>query len=290
MFRDVTHWAMEGFRPMVRALRGPASVDPYGRDNVGYLRYLQNRRETGVRKNPDGHVRFFLKTNVKLAAMWTDIARHRRDAFYHYLLARTKFYDEVFLNAISDGVRQIFIVGAGTDTRAYRFNHERLRHHVSIFETDLDPWISERSVLARRMTPYQQIHRSRLDLARDRLPTWANEVNFDPKEKTLLMAEGVTPYLPSHAVHALLGFMTEYSPAGSWLAYDFKRLNVKGTAFGEQTTFRLPSDIDGIKSFHKGFELVVENMFLSENLGEKYLGYDAPKYTEDVVLIATVQR
>lgn len=289
MYSALKNWAVAGLRPMVRALRGAAPPDPHGRDYVGYLRYLQNRRETGVRKNPDTHVGFLLRRNVRASAIWADLARYRGDAFYHYLLARTRFYDEVFLNALSAGVQQILILGAGTDTRAYRLGNTPTLQQVRVFETDLEPWISERSALSGRIKSRHQIHRSSLDLAKDDLSGWVTKAKFAPSQLTLLLAEGVTPYLRSDAVDILLDFMSKHARAGSWLAYDFKRLDVNGKPSGEQSNFGLPSDVHQIKRYHDRFQLAVERFFLSEELGERYLDYDAPKYREDGVVIATMQ-
>ncbi|MEJ2041373.1 MAG: SAM-dependent methyltransferase [Desulfosarcinaceae bacterium] len=50
------------------------------------------------------------------------------------ILARTRFIDDCLEQAISEGIRQLVILGAGYDTRALRF--DALRQGMMVFEAD----------------------------------------------------------------------------------------------------------------------------------------------------------
>ena len=53
---------------------------------------------------------------------------------YEYVIARTKYIDEVFERAVSDGIEQILIFGAGFDSRSIRLLPPG--SHVKVFEVD----------------------------------------------------------------------------------------------------------------------------------------------------------
>lgn len=54
---------------------------------------------------------------------------------YEYVLARTAFFDNVFLDALKENIPQIVVLGAGYDTRAYRF--QKLNNTTKIIELDI---------------------------------------------------------------------------------------------------------------------------------------------------------
>ena len=53
---------------------------------------------------------------------------------YKYVIARTKYIDAVFKEALAEKFDQILLFGAGFDTRALRFQTEA--QHTRIFELD----------------------------------------------------------------------------------------------------------------------------------------------------------
>jgi methyltransferase (TIGR00027 family) len=77
------------------------------------------------------HFRFFLKfrkirtnTKEKLDAAFPGIAE--------YIIARTVYFDSLFVTALNDRTTQIVLLGAGYDSRAYRF--AKLIHGTKIFD------------------------------------------------------------------------------------------------------------------------------------------------------------
>ena len=53
---------------------------------------------------------------------------------YEYVIARTKYIDAIFRQALSDQFSQILLFGAGFDTRALRFQDEA--QNTMIYELD----------------------------------------------------------------------------------------------------------------------------------------------------------
>jgi len=54
---------------------------------------------------------------------------------YEYMLPRTAYFDSIFIDALNKNIPQIVLLGAGYDTRAYRF--AKLNNTTKIFELDI---------------------------------------------------------------------------------------------------------------------------------------------------------
>src|SRR5262245_33925534 len=106
---------------------------------VAELRYIQSIHESPDRQGPDNLVGQFLSPVRRWRCNWLSrarIASLQADPFYYYLLARTRYYDDVFLAAIAQNVRYIINIGCGTDTRAHRFKNVLMEKQVRIVECD----------------------------------------------------------------------------------------------------------------------------------------------------------
>src|SRR4051794_17738665 len=68
---------------------------------------------------------------VHILRRWP-FASYGQSATFSFLAARTCFFDDAVRDAIRDGARQVVIVGAGFDTRAYRLQQPG----VQFFEVD----------------------------------------------------------------------------------------------------------------------------------------------------------
>jgi methyltransferase (TIGR00027 family) len=215
-----------------------------------------------------------------------DIERYRANPFYHYLLARTRMFDRVFQDAITDRTRQVVFIGVGTDTRTVRFADAIAANGVTVVESDVEPWISHRAQLARRAWPNVAALRMALDLEGTELRNWAETADIDRNAKTLFLAEGVTPYVGADAIGSLLQFVSTYPP-GSSVVYDFQRekssrMSIRGDAL------RMPPSTAAVSAFHRRFGLGTRDVLWSDTLQESYLGYVPPEFDEDVITVATV--
>ena len=106
---------------------------------VGQLRYIQALCEPADSRNPDALVGAFLSPAQRLACRVRGalfLRRLRADPFYHYLVARTRWYDQLFLDAVRDSVSCIVNIGCGSDTRAYRFAHLLEPKGITVLECD----------------------------------------------------------------------------------------------------------------------------------------------------------
>src|SRR5260370_39779411 len=108
--------------------------------NVGQLRYIQALCEPADSRNPDALVGALLSPAQRLAGRVRGalfLRRLRANPFYHYLVARTRYYDQLFLDAVGDSVACIVNIGCGADTRAYRF--ARLLEAEALTGLECDP-------------------------------------------------------------------------------------------------------------------------------------------------------
>ncbi|MBF6065499.1 class I SAM-dependent methyltransferase [Nocardia terpenica] len=131
---------------------------------------------------------------------------------------RSKFYDDFFLDAAADGVRQAVILAAGLDARAYRLSWPT---GTVVFELD-QPKVLEfkQTVLDEHgAVPTADRRALAVDL-RDDWPAALLAAGFDPAAPTAWSAEGLLPYLPGAAQDLLFERIERLSAPGSRLATD----------------------------------------------------------------------
>lgn len=142
---------------------------------------------------------------------------------YEYVIARTKYFDNIFTEAIKQDIAQIVFLGAGLDSRPYRFNH--LLKNTMIFEVD-GPATQEykRLHLKSDINSYKNIQYVSADFENgDLFPKLINQ-GYKPADKTLFLWEGVTFYLSGDAVLRMLNDIRENSAHGSKVCFDFQSM------------------------------------------------------------------
>ncbi len=143
-----------------------------------------------------------------------DFGRH----FISFQGARTKYFDAYFARAAAAGVRQVVILAAGLDSRAYRLPWP---DGTVIFELDQPKVLDfKRDVLAELGDAPRA---DRREVAVDLRDDWAAalaEAGFDPAAPTAWIAEGLLIYLPATAQGQLFEGIDALSSAGSWAAVE----------------------------------------------------------------------
>jgi methyltransferase (TIGR00027 family) len=135
------------------------------------------------------------------------------------IAVRTRFFDDFFLNAARDGIRQSVILAAGLDVRAYRLAwppgsvvYEVDQPKVVEFKTATMDGLGAAPTADRRTVA--------VDL-RDDWPEALRRSGFDPSQPTSWSAEGLLMYLPPDAQDRLFDNITELSAPGSKLATEY---------------------------------------------------------------------
>ena len=136
------------------------------------------------------------------------------------MLIRTKFIDEQVEAAIRDGAKQVVILGAGFDTRAYRFRE--LLHDVKVFEVDsvATQTYKRRRVESALGTPPPNLTYVTIDFNHDNLRDVLARAGFDWQTKALFIWEGVSMYVAEPGVRETLGAISKAAP-GSRLVMDY---------------------------------------------------------------------
>ena len=136
-------------------------------------------------------------------------------------LCRHRCIDEHLLAALPD-VEQVMILGAGYDSRAYRFATEIGARPV--FEVDLPPLSRRKAAIVaahQDVFGHASIHRVEIDFRTQTLPDQLAGSGFVRGAPTFVAWEGVSPYLDRAALEATLEALAGVCGTGSTLAMDF---------------------------------------------------------------------
>ena len=142
-------------------------------------------------------------------------------AAYFMINARTHFIDAALRRALADGATQVVILGAGYDSRAYRFR--QAFPQVRFFEVDL-PATSERK--RERLAEVfgavpDYVRYAPIDFDTQKLEDVLPPLGYDPKQRTFFIMEGVTMYVVEAGNGATLEFIRKHSAPGSRLVFDY---------------------------------------------------------------------
>lgn len=140
------------------------------------------------------------------------------EPFIDFQGSRTKYFDTYFQSAAAAGVRQIVLLAAGLDSRAYRLDWPA---GTTIYELD-QPQVLEfkREVLAGiGDEPKAERREIAVDL-RDDWQTALTDAGFDPTQPSAWIAEGLLIYLPATAQDQLFAGIDALAAPGSWVAVE----------------------------------------------------------------------
>ena len=192
------------------------------------LRALSNYENSGKVKTNDFLAEAFLPED-RIAVlsdrnMREDLKKQIPKGLYEYVIARTNYFDNVFIEGLKNKINQIVILGAGYDSRSYRFN--KLIGQTRIFELDSRPTQEHKiSVLERnKISVHENIAFIAMDFEADDFSETLRKNNFDESLKTLFIWEGVTFYLTEKTVVSMMKTMRDISGGGSELVFDFQTI------------------------------------------------------------------
>ena len=140
---------------------------------------------------------------------------------YEYVIARTKYIDAVFRQALSDRFSQVLIFGSGFDTRALRFQEEA--RQAKIFE--LDAPATQEAKLAqyqkRGLIIPPNVVFVPIDFDRESLPLKLDQAGFKRNEKSFFILEGVLEYLQPQSVDQTFRTIRDFAGAGSEIVFNY---------------------------------------------------------------------
>jgi methyltransferase (TIGR00027 family) len=135
------------------------------------------------------------------------------------MAVRTRFFDDFFLNAARDGIRQAVILASGLDSRAYRLPWP---DGTVVYEIDQPQVIGAKTAAMAKIgaSPTAELRTVAVDL-RDDWPAALRSAGLDASQPTAWSAEGLLVYLPPDAQDRLFDNITAVSAPGSQLATEY---------------------------------------------------------------------
>jgi len=257
---------------------------------MGQLRYIQSQYEIAGYRNPDTAVGKLLSIRQRLACLLRGtlfLSRLRANPFYHYILARTRYYDEIFLSAAQNSATCIINIGCGSDTRAYRFSSVLKTHAVSVVECDQPQAIRIKQDIVRRHWTTDHVRFLPLDLNDEGWSGFSELLDGQCGGPVLVMMEGVSPYVESRSFEAFLRMLAAKLHPRSTVAYDIKIHGVVeefGRSERTRIPFRLPGDRGQIAGFHERLGFRLRHMETSADLTLRLAKGPSPLFQEDCLL------
>ena len=189
---------------------------------IAVMRVVESEKPADARICYDPYARHFVPAwmyHVLGFFIKSGYAEWRGPGVNGFLAARDRFIDDVLQNFLAEGLQQLVILGAGYDSRAYRFDLGK----VKTFEVDHPA--TQQDKLAKVRTVFGKVPDHvcyvPIDFNTQTLEKQLLKCGYDPRLKTFFIWQGVTMYLNSEAVDATLNFVVKHSGPGSAIVFDY---------------------------------------------------------------------
>lgn len=224
--------------------------------------------------------RLAFRNRWSLRSAYKQLARQSIEAVYGEVVARTRYIDELLRRDIADGVEQVVVLGAGLDSRAYRFDR---RGEVRFYEVDRP---ATQAVKVSRIgkaigKPPGGVIYVPVDFEEDELESQLIRAGYNAEKKTLFIVEGVIMYLTPDTVNNMFASIARNTGPGSSVVFNYVfRSAIAGAPrfedagkqrellnrWGEPFLFGM--DMEDIKGFVAGHDLQeIENLSPPELAG-----------------------
>lgn len=191
---------------MTRAISSLERDPHYKSDDHLALRLMPNHFRVLLRI--PGFGRVFIRL---VAAKW----------LYEYIIARTKYIDTAFQEALANHFDQILIFGAGFDTRALRLQNGK--EATRIFELDV-PTTQQAKIeqyRKRGLSIPSHLTFIPIDFNKESLPAKLEQAGFVKQKKSLFVLEGLLMYLQTEAVQETFRTIRDLAGEGSEVVFDY---------------------------------------------------------------------
>jgi methyltransferase (TIGR00027 family) len=201
-----------------------------------------------------------------------------------YVLTRHRYFDDVVEEAVEGGARQLVLVGAGYDSRAFR---QKALSKARVFEVDHPDTQARKKEIVRRLfgelppnVDYVALNATQGDLRR--LP----DLGFDRRVRAVFVLEGFIWYMPPDVARAILRALVEISTPGSQVVFDYILPSVVdgscvlegAQAHRKYCARRGEPILSGIEPDQLGTYLRENGLSLLEDVGHEHL---KARYTAD---------
>jgi methyltransferase (TIGR00027 family) len=137
-----------------------------------------------------------------------------------FLMARERYIDDLLQKCLDEGLEQLVILGAGYDSRPYRFD---LPGRVKVFEIDHPVTQADKLAKVRKIFGRipEHVRYVSVDFNTQTLSDCLLASGYDPGLISLFIWQGVTMYLTPAGIDSTLEFIVKNAAAGSVVVFDY---------------------------------------------------------------------
>lgn len=244
-------------------------------------------------KGPDSIAKVFIPFLPKVLFLkcrpLRNLAVHRiaPRGSYEYVSARTRLFDEVFGRAIDEVFPQIVLLGAGFDTRAWRFAERNRGTRVFELDSPVTQRMKRKLLEQKGVSCPREITFVPIDFEEEDIAVALGKAGYRADMKSLFLLEGVIMYLSAEAVSDTFRFMRENAGSGSLIVFDYILASVlrrENSLYGEnsihKTVFktgeewRFGIEAGKIEAFMAEHDLRLSGHYTPAELQKKYFTND----------------
>ncbi|HEX8014576.1 MAG TPA: SAM-dependent methyltransferase [Flavobacterium sp.] len=187
---------------------------------MALFRALETKRNSNDKLFSDEYAIHFLEAKLRFASRiskYAIIRKYISNTIQKKIpgalssgIARTKYIDDLLKSTITNGVKQVIILGAGFDTRALRLD---FLESIPVIEID-HPNTSKFKIATYKNRIGQlpkNIEFYQIDFNKQSLEELAEQHNFDFTKPATVIWEGVTNYLTEDAIKNTFEFIKKFT-------------------------------------------------------------------------------
>lgn len=214
------------------------------------------------------------RMSLKSPEIRKEIKKAMPEGLYEYVIARTKHFDDLFLHMLRQQIPQIVMLGAGYDSRAYRYVSDI--GSSKIFEVDMTGTQKEKLKILEdnKINIHPNVVYVEADFEQDGWFQSLYDAGYKNSFKTLYVWEGVTFYLSPKSVELTLRILREHSLPGSTISFDFHHIDDQNKLIEtglEEERIKFGLNFRECEDFLKAIGYSVIEKIDSSTLSKRYL-------------------
>ena len=202
---------------------------------------------------------------------------------YEYVIARTKYIDNIFKESIENGIEQILLFGAGFDTRAVRFAEKNIKTKIFELDTLYTQTAKINQFKKRGISIPENTILISIDFNVDSVSEKLESNGFKRNKTTLFIMEGIIQYLNKEAVDELFKLLYELAEPESKVVFDYIYASVlrkENIYYGEKDIYKKVNSVQepwlfgiekgGMEAFVKNYNFSLIQNLDSEDLEKMF--------------------
>ena len=202
---------------------------------------------------------------------------------YEYVIARTKYIDNIFKESIENGIEQILLFGAGFDTRAVRFAEKNMKTKIFELDTLYTQTAKINQFKKRGISIPENTILISIDFNVDSVSEKLESNGFKRNKTTLFIMEGIIQYLNKEAVDELFKLLYELAEPESKVVFDYIYASVlrkENIYYGEKDIYKKVNSVQepwlfgiekgGMEAFVKNYNFSLIQNLDSEDLEKMF--------------------